>query len=114
MSCVCNDTGIDGLLVCRVKFTVEKEVRDFIMIERHYFRNRLLKEFEFTFPFCIPGSTNSVEQIYEVPTLSDEESKSEFIQAVQRSVELVVEYCPFSSCCCKNSGKNPEYYDTEI
>ena len=45
------------------------------MIERHYFRDRLLKEFEFKFPFCIPGSTNTVEQVYEVPKLTEEESK---------------------------------------
>ena len=59
----------------RIQFTVDKEARNFIMIERHYFKKRLLKEFEFKFPFCIPGSTNTVEQVYELPKLTEDESK---------------------------------------
>ena len=48
---------------------------DFRMIERHYFRGRLLKSFDFNFGFVIPGSKNTVEHIYEFPSLSEEESK---------------------------------------
>ena len=59
----------------RIRFSVDKEVNNFVMIERHYFRKRLVKEFEFKFPFCIPGSTNSVEHVYELPPLTEEESK---------------------------------------
>jgi len=46
-------------------------VENFRMIERHYFENRLIKSFDFTFGFCIPNSTNSWEAIYEVPALDD-------------------------------------------
>jgi len=42
------------------------------MIERHFFRDRLLKTFDFEFGFCIPNSKNTCEHIYEFPTLSIE------------------------------------------
>lgn len=45
------------------------------MIERHYFRDRLLKNFDFNFGFCIPNSKNTCEHIYEFPTLDIDESK---------------------------------------
>eukprot|EP00300_Choanocystis_sp_HF-7_P006720 c14865_g1_i2.p2 GENE.c14865_g1_i2~~c14865_g1_i2.p2 ORF type:complete len:193 (+),score=43.83 c14865_g1_i2:160-738(+) len=55
-----------------LSFTVGPQpVPNFRMIERHYFRDRLLKSFDFKFGFCIPGSTNSWEVIYEVPALDD-------------------------------------------
>lgn len=47
-------------------------VPNFRMIERHYFRNVLVKSFDFHFGFCIPNSTNSWESIYELPVLSPE------------------------------------------
>eukprot|EP01113_Clastostelium_recurvatum_P008132 TRINITY_DN13814_c0_g1_i1.p1 TRINITY_DN13814_c0_g1~~TRINITY_DN13814_c0_g1_i1.p1 ORF type:complete len:196 (-),score=34.35 TRINITY_DN13814_c0_g1_i1:29-565(-) len=57
-------------------FSVGKaELRNFLMIERHYFRNRLIKSFEFKFGFCIPGSTNSWEFIYDMPKLSKKEEQ---------------------------------------
>ena len=48
------------------------------MIERHYFKDRLIKSFEFTFPFCIPNSTNTWEFIYTIPEI-DETLKNEII-----------------------------------
>ncbi|KAJ1483550.1 delta subunit of GMP phosphodiesterase [Baffinella frigidus] len=49
-------------------FTVgDKEVPSFRMIERHYFRNKLLKSFDFTLGFCMPHSTNTWEVIYSLP-----------------------------------------------
>eukprot|EP00275_Glaucocystis_incrassata_P001689 EC123694.1.p1 GENE.EC123694.1~~EC123694.1.p1 ORF type:complete len:180 (+),score=1.24 EC123694.1:104-643(+) len=55
-------------------FTVgPKPVPSFRMIERHYFRGRLLKSYDFNFGFCIPNSTNSWEAIYQMPQLSSEE-----------------------------------------
>jgi len=48
-----------------------KEVPKFRMIERHYFKDKLVKSFDFTFGFCIPNSTNSWEVIYDMPTLTD-------------------------------------------
>ncbi|XP_065831196.1 protein unc-119 homolog B-like [Oscarella lobularis] len=57
-----------------VEFVVgDKPVEKFRMIERHYFRDQLLKSFDFEFGFCIPGSTNTCEHIYEFPQLSDEQ-----------------------------------------
>lgn len=44
------------------------------MIERHYFRERLLKTFDFDFGFCIPSSRNTCEHIYEFPQLSEDVS----------------------------------------
>lgn len=46
-----------------------KPVKQFRMIERHYFRSKLLKSFDFDFGFCIPDSKNTVEHIYDFPTL---------------------------------------------
>jgi hypothetical protein len=48
-------------------------VPNFRMIERHYFRDRLVKSFDFSFGFCIPNSTNSWEAIYDLPQLTPEE-----------------------------------------
>ncbi|AIN99579.1 hypothetical protein LPMP_272000 [Leishmania panamensis] len=47
-------------------------VPKFRMIERHYFRNVLIKSFDFEFGFCIPHSTNTWEAIYDMPSLSPE------------------------------------------
>ncbi|XP_071448847.1 protein unc-119 homolog B [Hetaerina americana] len=53
-----------------VEFTVgSRAVSKFRMIERHYFRDRLLKSFDFEFGFCIPNSRNTCEHIYEFPSL---------------------------------------------
>ncbi|KAG8122535.1 hypothetical protein E2320_018024 [Naja naja] len=57
----------------RVEFTVgEKPIGHFRMIERHYFRDQLLKSFDFQFGFCIPSSKNTCEHIYEFPQLSED------------------------------------------
>jgi len=57
-----------------VEFTIgEKSVQKFRMIERHYFRDRLLKSFDFEFGFVMPHSKNSMEHIYEFPTLAEDE-----------------------------------------
>jgi len=42
------------------------------MIERHYFRNKLVKSFDFTFGFCIPSSTNTWDALYPLPPLEDD------------------------------------------
>lgn len=56
-----------------VEFTVgDKPVNKFRMIERHFFRDKLLKTFDFEFGFCIPHSKNTCEHIYEFPTLNSE------------------------------------------
>ncbi len=61
----------------RVEFSVgDKEIKNLRMVERHYFRSNLLKSFDFDFGFCMPNSSNSCEQIYEMPSLSADESES--------------------------------------
>lgn len=53
-----------------VEFLVgSKPINNFRMIERHFFRDKLLKTFDFQFGFCIPNSKNTCEHIYEFPTL---------------------------------------------
>jgi hypothetical protein len=36
---------------------------------------QLVKSFDFTFGFCIPGSTNTWDSVYSMPPLSEELSK---------------------------------------
>jgi hypothetical protein len=48
----------------------QKSVEGFRMIERHYFRDELVKSFDFEFGFCIPGSTNTWDQVYSLPAMS--------------------------------------------
>mmetsp|Transcript_13897 Transcript_13897/g.18999 ORF Transcript_13897/g.18999 Transcript_13897/m.18999 type:complete len:256 (-) Transcript_13897:346-1113(-) len=49
-----------------------REINGFRMIERHYFRDQLVKSFDFAFGFCIPGSTNTWDSVYSMPPLSSE------------------------------------------
>ena len=57
-------------------FSVGKTpVKDFLMIERHYFKDILVKSFEFKFDFCIPNSTNMWESIYTVPEIEPQLKK---------------------------------------
>ena len=59
-----------------VEFVVgDKPVSKFRMIERHFYKEKLLKSFDFEFGFCIPHSRNTVEHIYEFPSLNTDESK---------------------------------------
>lgn len=55
-----------------------KPVKNLLMIERHYFKGKLIKSFEFKFDFCIPNSVNNWETIYNIPEI-DEETKKEMI-----------------------------------
>ena len=48
-----------------------QELRSFRMIERHYFRDQLIKSFDFEFGFCIPGSVNTWDAVYSLPALSE-------------------------------------------
>lgn len=58
----------------KVDFKVgDQPVPSLQMIERHYFKGKVIKSYEFKFGFCIPGSTNSLEVIYDLPKLNEEE-----------------------------------------
>lgn len=63
-------TAIGSKLVFGIRG--DKPVPKFRMIERHYFRNVLIKSFDFEFGFCIPRSTNTWEAIYDMPRLNKE------------------------------------------
>ena len=53
-------------------FTVgDIPVKNLLMIERHYYKDKLLKNFDFAFDFCIPNSTNEWETLYTIPKLED-------------------------------------------
>ena len=70
--------GPDFLRLRMVGLTLEftngpKPIKNMEMIERHYFRGRVIRSYDFKFGFVIPGSTNSWEFIYDLPELSDAE-----------------------------------------
>mmetsp|Transcript_43379 Transcript_43379/g.68686 ORF Transcript_43379/g.68686 Transcript_43379/m.68686 type:complete len:185 (-) Transcript_43379:76-630(-) len=55
-----------------LEFTIgDQPLHNFQMIERHYFRNMLIKSYDFTLPFVIPNTTNSWEVIYSMPELDE-------------------------------------------
>jgi len=75
--CISYDFGADFLDLQSIGTTLTfsvgpKEVENFRMIERHYFRNHLIQSFDFEFGFCIPNSTNTWEAIYDLPQLEPE------------------------------------------
>ena len=43
------------------------------MVERHYFRGKVIRDYSFKFGFVIPNSTNSWEFVYDLPNLTEEE-----------------------------------------
>ena len=51
----------------------DKPVPNLLMVERHYFRGKCIKSFEFKFGFCMPNTTNTLEMIYDLPQLTPEE-----------------------------------------
>lgn len=81
-----------------VEFTVGSQpVNNFRMIERHFFRDRLLKTFDFEFGYCIPYSKNTCEHIYEFPNLPPDLGKfsnraklSPIISQAQQSISAAL------------------------
>eukprot|EP00928_Gymnodinium_smaydae_P047567 TRINITY_DN31759_c0_g1_i1.p1 TRINITY_DN31759_c0_g1~~TRINITY_DN31759_c0_g1_i1.p1 ORF type:complete len:190 (-),score=39.72 TRINITY_DN31759_c0_g1_i1:213-782(-) len=55
-----------------LQFSAQHPLENFRMIERHYFRNQLVRSYDFTAPFVIPNATSTWEVIYEMPELNDE------------------------------------------
>ena len=61
------------MIATNLVFSVgSQEVDEFRLIERHYFRDKLVKSYDFNFGFCIPNSVNTWEAIYSVPLLEEE------------------------------------------
>ncbi|KAM3137838.1 hypothetical protein pb186bvf_010081 [Paramecium bursaria] len=69
---------IKAIGTTKVFTTGPKPLKNLIMIENFYFKDRIIKQYEFRFPFCIPDSTNSWESIYDLPALG-ENLKSQMI-----------------------------------
>jgi len=72
--CISYDFGANFLSLPAVSTqltfsTGPEPLHSFRMIERHYFRDFLIRSFDFTFGFVIPNSTNTWEAIYDVPEL---------------------------------------------
>ena len=57
-----------------------KEVKNMEMVERHYFRGKVIRSYSFKFGFVIPNSKNSWEFIYDLPVL-DEQDEKDIIEA---------------------------------
>ena len=77
--------GPDFLRLKTVGLQVEFHIQDIslpslTLIERHYFKGKVMKSFEFKFGFCIPSTTNTIEMIYDMPELTDEE-REDMIQS---------------------------------
>jgi len=59
-----------------LRFSVgDKPVKNFRMIERHYYKDKILHSYDFTFPFCMPNSSNDWEAIYKIPPVTPEMMK---------------------------------------
>ena len=70
--------GPDFLQLQTVGLTMDfgigpQPVQNMEMIERHYFRGRVIQEFSFQFGFVIPNSTNSWEFVYDLPNFTPAE-----------------------------------------
>ena len=45
------------------------------VVERHYFRGRVIQDYSFRFGFVIPNSQNEWEFVYDMPSLTAEETQ---------------------------------------
>ena len=54
-----------------LKFRIgDKPIQNMEMVERHYFRGRVIRSYEFKFGFVIPNSKNEWDFIYDLPVLT--------------------------------------------
>jgi GMP-PDE, delta subunit len=54
----------------RFRIGGQKPLKSFRMIERHYFADTLVHSWDFDMGFCIPGTENTAEFMYDVPKLA--------------------------------------------
>ena len=59
-------------LELNLTFHCKSEIKKLTLIEKHYFKGEIISEFEFSFPYCMPGSTNTWQYVYSLPELSPE------------------------------------------
>lgn len=71
----------------------DKPVKNLDFIERHYIGGKLIKSFEFKFPFFMPNSNNSIEFMYSLPkfedSVTDKISKGQSIDATSDTFVFV-------------------------
>jgi len=75
--CIAYDFGTDFFKLQTIGSTLQfsvgpTPVENFRMVERFYFRNHLIRSYDFEFGFCIPNSNNSWEAIYDMPEMEPE------------------------------------------
>ena len=59
-----------------LNFSIGPEpIKKLEMVERHYFKGRVIRSYDFEFGFVIPNSSNSWEFIYDLPELSEQEEE---------------------------------------
>ena len=73
--------GPDFLLLRTVGLTMnfsigKQPIQNMEMIERHYFKGKVIRDYGFKFGFVIPNSTNSWELVYDLPELTEAEMKN--------------------------------------
>ena len=57
----------------QVGFSIGSQpVKGMRLIEKHYLKDECIKTYDFNFGFCIPGSHNTWEAIYDLPELTEE------------------------------------------
>lgn len=72
--------GPDFLMLKTVGLTMnfgigKSPIQNMEMIERHYFKGKVIRNYGFKFGFVIPNSTNSWELMYDLPELTEAEMK---------------------------------------
>ena len=50
----------------------DHEVRDLVLIENHFYKDKRIASYKFTLPFCAPNSVNTWEYVYDIPKLPQE------------------------------------------
>ena len=56
-----------------LKFKIgDKEIKNLTLIENHYYKEEIIAQYVFKFPFCSPNSVNTWEYVYELPKLPKE------------------------------------------
>ena len=63
-----NAKAISSTLVFKVG---DLQVKNLTIVDHFFFQNKIIKTFEFTFPFCAPNAINEWEYIYDFPVFED-------------------------------------------
>ena len=59
---------ISSLLVFKVG---DSPVSNLTIVDHFFFKNKLIKSFQFNFPFCAPNATNEWEYVYQFPKIEE-------------------------------------------